>query len=164
MIRMIKSSNHLVVNFSLKKEVFIIAIGSFVGAFTMHLPRIFLDLFGDSSYQIMLLVFARVVNSSQPEVGLALHLFVATIIGIVTGVFLHKIFRFNISSIPRGLVYGIISGVVVFVVFAIPVSQIFLGPNTIEIILINISSECVKLNDNFHILIRVIHVIESIFD
>ena len=131
---MIKSSNHLVVNFSLKKEVFIIAIGSFVGAFTMHLPRIFLDLFGDSSYQIMLLVFARVVDSSQPEVGLALHLFVATIIGIVTGVFLHKIFRFNISSIPRGLAYGIISGVVVFVVFAIPVSQIFLGPNTIEII------------------------------
>jgi NADH dehydrogenase len=129
-----KSSNHLVVNFSLKKEVFFVAVGSIIGAFTMHLPRIFLDLFGDSSYHIMLLVIARVVNSSQPEVGLALHFFVATIIGIVTGVFLHKVFRFNISKITRGLVYGVISGVVVFVVFAIPVSQIFLSPNTIEII------------------------------
>ncbi|MDH3677621.1 MAG: NAD(P)/FAD-dependent oxidoreductase [Nitrosopumilus sp.] len=122
------------VNFSLKKEVFFVSIGSLVGAFTMHLPRMFLDLFGDSSYNIMLLVFARVINSSQPEVGLALHFFVATIIGIVTGVFLHKVFRFNISRVPRGLAFGIISGVVVFLVFAIPVSQIFLGPNTVEII------------------------------
>jgi NADH dehydrogenase len=65
---------------------------------------------------------------------LVLHFFVATIIGIVTGVFLHKVFRFNISKFPKGLAYGILSGVVVFVVFAIPVSQIFLGPNTIEII------------------------------
>jgi NADH dehydrogenase len=129
-----KPTNHLIVNFSLKKEIFIITIGSIIGAFMMHLPRIFLDLFGDSSYQVMLLVIARVIGSSQPEVGLMLHLVVATIIGVVTGIFLHKVFRFNISRIPRGLAYGIISGVVVFVVFAIPVSQIFLGPNTIEII------------------------------
>jgi len=125
---------HPIVNFSLRKEVFFVAIGSIVGAFTMHLPRIFLDLIGDSSYHVMLLVFASVVNSSQPEVGLVLHFFVATIIGIVTGVFLHRVLRFNISRIPKGLAYGLISGIVVFVVFAIPVSQIFLGPNTIEII------------------------------
>ena len=105
-----------------------------VGAFTMHTPRMFMDLFGDSSYQIMLLVAAKVVNSSQPEIGLVLHFFVATAIGIVTGIFLHKILRFNISKIPKGLTYGIISGIVVFVVFAIPVSQIFLGPNTVVII------------------------------
>ena len=129
-----KSTNQLVVNFSLKKEVFFVALGSIMGAFTMHLPRMFFDLIGDSSYHIMLLVFARVVNSSQPEVGLALHFFVATIIGIITGVFLHKVLRFNISKITRGLAYGVISGMVVFVVFAIPVSQIILGPNTIEII------------------------------
>ncbi len=129
-----KSTNHLVVNFSLKKEVFFVAIGSIVGAFTMHLPIMILNLFGDSSYHVFLLVAARVVDSSLPEVGLALHFFVATIVGITTGIFLHKVFRFNISKIIRGLAYGIISGVVVFVVFAIPVSQIFLGPNTIEII------------------------------
>ena len=123
-----------IVNFSLKKEIFFVAIGSIVGAFTMHLPRMFLDILGDSSYNVMLLVMAKIVNSSQPEVGLALHFFVATIIGIVTGVFLHKVLRFNISRITTGLAYGLISGIVVFVVFAIPVSQIFLGPNTIEIL------------------------------
>ena len=127
-------TNHLVVNFSLKKEVFFVAVGSFAGGFTMHLPRIFLDLFGDSSYLITLLVIAKVVNSSLPEVGLALHFFVATVIGIVTGVFLHKVFRFNISKFTKGITFGLLSGFVVFVVFAIPVSQIFLGPNTIDII------------------------------
>jgi len=128
--------NHtqLIVNFSLRKEVFFVAIGSIIGAFTMHLPRIFLNLIGDSSYNVMLLVMAKIVNSSQPEIGLLLHFFVATIIGIVTGIFLHKILRFNISQIPKGIAYGIVSGIVVFVVFAIPVSAIFLGPNTAEIL------------------------------
>jgi len=114
--------------------VFFVAIGSIVGASTMMLLIIFLGLFVNSSYSIMLLVFAKIVNSSQPEVGLILHFFVATIIGIFTGIFLHKILRFNISKIPKGLAFGIISGIVVFVVFAIPVSQVFLGPNTIEIL------------------------------
>ncbi len=126
--------SHLIVNFSLRKEIFFVAIGSVVGASIMLLLIIFLGLSGNSSYGIMLLVFAKIVNSSQPEVGLVLHFFVATIIGIVTGVFLHKMLRFNISKIPKGLVFGVLSGVVVFVVFAIPVSQIFLGPNTIEIL------------------------------
>ena len=127
-------NSQLIVNFSLRKEVFFVAIGSVVGAFTMHLPIMFLDLFGNSSYQIWLLVAAKVVNSAQPEVGFALHFFVATVIGIVTGIFLHRVLRFNISKIPKGLAYGVISGVVVFLVFAIPVSQVFLGPNTIEIL------------------------------
>ncbi len=127
-------SHNLRVGFSLRKEVFFVAIGSVLGAFTMHLPIMFMDLFGNSSYQVWLLVAAKVINSSQPEVGFALHFFVATIIGIVTGIFLHKVLRFNISKIPKGLVYGVISGVVVFAVFAIPVSQVFLGPNTIEIL------------------------------
>ncbi len=125
---------HPIVNFSLRKEVFFVTVGSIVGAFTMHLPIMFLDLFGSSSYQIWLLTAAKIANSSQPEIGFALHFFVATIIGIVTGIFLHKILRFNISRIPKGVIYGIISGTVVFVVFAIPVSQIFLAPNTIEIL------------------------------
>ncbi|MFQ5496973.1 MAG: NAD(P)/FAD-dependent oxidoreductase [Nitrosopumilus sp.] len=125
---------HPIVNFSLKKEIFFVTVGSIAGAFTMHLPIMFSDLFGNSSYKVWLLIAAKVVNSSQPEIGLILHFFVATVIGIITGVFLHKILQFNISRIPKGLAYGIISGTVVFIVFAIPVSQIFLGPNTIEIL------------------------------
>ena len=56
---------HPRVNFSLRKEVFFVAIGSIVGAFTMHLPIMFLDLFGNSTYQIWLLTAAKIVNSSE---------------------------------------------------------------------------------------------------
>jgi len=129
-----KKSRYLRVNFSLKKEIFFVAIGSIIGGFTMHLPRIVLDITTETQYLITLLVMARVVGSSSPEVGFALHIAVATIIGIVTGIFLHKAIKLNISKIKNGLIYGVFAGVVVFVVFAIPVSQLFLGPNMAEII------------------------------
>ena len=100
----------------------------------MHLPRILLDITSETQYLVTLLVMARVVGSGSPEIGFALHIAVATIIGIVTGIFLHKVIKFNISKIKNGLIYGIFVGVIVFVVFAIPVSQIFLGPNMAELI------------------------------
>ena len=130
-----KSQIQPIVNFSLRKEVLFVAIGSIIGAFTMHTPRIFLDLLGDSSYYVTLLVIARVVNSTDPVVGFLLHLFVATVIGIVTGALLHKVIKFNLSKIFKGILYGIIAGIVVFVVFAIPVSQLLLGPNTMDILM-----------------------------
>lgn len=129
-----KKSRYLRVGFSLRREIFFVAIGSIIGGFTMHLPRIFLDITTETQYLVTLLVMAKVVGSSLPEVGFALHIVVATIIGIVTGIFLHKVIKLNISKIKNGLIYGIFAGVVVFTVFAIPVSQIFLGPNMAELI------------------------------
>ena len=129
-----KKSHYLRVGFSLKREIFFVAIGSIIGGFTMHLPRILLDITTETQYLVTLLVMARVVGSGSPEVGFALHMLVATIVGIVTGIFLHKVIKFNISKIKNGLIYGIFAGVVVFAVFAIPVSQIFLGPNMAELI------------------------------
>lgn len=128
------SKLHPVVNFSLKKEIFFVVVGSIIGAFTMHLPRIFSDIIGDSSYVVTLLVLAQVVDSTEPIVGFLLHVFVATIIGIITGILLHKVIKFNLSKITTGLVYGFIAGIIVFVVFAIPVSQLLLGPNTAEVL------------------------------
>ena len=128
-----KNSKNLIVNFSLRKEVFFVVIGSIIGAFTMHLPQIFSDLVGNSSYIVTLLVSAKVVNSSDPIVGFLLHLFVATSIGIVTGVLLYKAIKFNLSKVTNGLLFGTIGGIVVFVVFAIPVSQLLLSPNMIDI-------------------------------
>jgi NADH dehydrogenase len=122
------------VSFSLRKEVFFVAVGSILGAFTMHLPRVVFDLLGNTPYFVTLLVMARVVDSSLPAVGFLLHLGVATCIGIVTGVFLHRLLKFNISKISRGIIYGIIAGIVVFLVFAIPVSQLLLSNNMTEIL------------------------------
>ena len=100
----------------------------------MHLPRIFSDLIGNSSYIVTLLVSAKVVNSSDPLVGFLLHLFVATSIGIVTGVLLHKAIKFNLSKVTNGFLFGIVGGIVVFAVFAIPVSQLLLSPNMIDVL------------------------------
>ena len=129
-----KKSRYLRVEFSLRKEIFFVAVGSIIGGITMHLPRIFLDITTQTQYQVTLLVIAKVVGSDSPEVGFALHMMVATIIGIVTGVFLHKVIKINISKIKNGLIYGVFAGVVVFAVFAIPVSLLFLGPNMAEIL------------------------------
>ncbi len=100
----------------------------------MHLPRIILDITTETQYLVTLLVMAKVIGSNSPEVGFVLHILVATIIGIVTGIFLHKVIKLNISKIKNGLIYGIFAGIVVFTVFAIPVSQLFLGPNMAELI------------------------------
>ena len=123
------------VGFSLKREIFFVILASILGGIVMHLPRILLDS-GDnfSQYRIALLVNASLVNSNLPEVGFALHIAVATSIGIVTGVFLHKIIKFNISQIRKAVAYGLFAGFIVFVVFAIPVSQLLLGPNTAEVL------------------------------
>jgi len=129
-----KKSRYLRVEFSLRKEIFFVAVGSIIGGLTMHLPRILFDITTGTQYLITLLVLARVVGSDSPEVGFALHIAVATIIGIVTGIFLHKVIKINISKIKNGLIYGIFAGVVVFAVFAIPVSQLFLGPNMAELL------------------------------
>jgi NADH:ubiquinone reductase (H+-translocating) len=124
--------HHPVVNFSLRREVFFVTVGAIAGAFTMHAPWMLLDVLGASPYLITLITAARIVGSTEPLVGFLLHFFVSVVIGIVTGVFLHKVFKYNISAVPNGIVYGIIAGAIVFAVFAIPVSHLLLGPNTVE--------------------------------
>ena len=123
------------INFSIRKEIFFVAIGSIIGAITMFVPRIFSDLAIDTQYYITWLVFANLVNSSQYEVGIALHFGVATIIGIVTGIVLHKIIKFNISQISNGFTYGIISGAIVWVVFFLPVQQFVIAPNMVQVLM-----------------------------
>jgi NADH dehydrogenase len=129
-----KKSHHLRVGFSLRKEIFFVAIGSIIGGLTMHIPRVLLDVSSGTQYLITLLVMARTLGINQPEWGFVLHMLVATVIGVVTGIFLHKVIKFNISKIKNGFIYGIFAGVVVFTVFSIPVSQLVLGPNMAQVL------------------------------
>ena len=63
-----------------------------------------------------------------------LHIFVATSIGIIAGLFLYKTNILNISKPSNGLKYGLFVGSLVFVVFAIPVQQFVLGPEFVRTI------------------------------
>jgi len=129
-----KKSHYLRVGFSLRKEIFFVTIGSIIGGLTMHMPRVLFDITGGPQYSLTLLIAAQVVGSTVPEVGFALHITVATVIGIITGIFLHKVIKLNISRIKNGIIYGLIAGIVVFAVFSIPVTQLLLGPNMARIL------------------------------
>jgi len=121
------------VNFSLRKEVFFIALGSIIGGIMMKVPDFFSDLIIGSDYYLFWLAAASIVNSSHFVVGIMLHFVVSTIIGIVTGIILYKSRLLNISKISNGFLFGLLTGGVVFLVFAIPVGQLVLGPSSDEI-------------------------------
>lgn len=121
------------VNFSLKREVFFVTLGSLLGAFTMFIPKILMDVTIDTQYYITWLVFARVIGQNTVQAGILLHVFVATVIGLVTGLVLYKGKILNISKITNGIIFGIIAGIVAVVVFYIPVYQVLITPNMIAI-------------------------------
>ena len=58
----------------------------------------------------------------------------AVVIGITTGVLLYKVLKFNILSFVHATAYGLLSGLVVFAVFAIPVATLILMPNGASVI------------------------------
>ena len=117
------------VGFSLKKEVFFVMLASVIGAIFMHAPRIIAGHENFTQYKITLLVIARTVGSESFELGFIIHIGVAVVIGITTGVLLYKVLKFNILSFVHATAYGLLSGLVVFAVFAIPVATLILMPN-----------------------------------
>ena len=123
----------LIVNYSIKKEVFFITIGSILGAFVMFIPNLLLDVFTNSEFYLFWIVAARVLGSSNYIVGAFVHFGIATIIGIVVGLILYKTNMLNISKISNGLLFGIITGIVVTIVFTIPAQYFWIQPVAAEI-------------------------------
>ncbi len=129
------NGNPIRVGFSLRKEVFFVTIGSLLGGLTMFLPRITLDLTSGTQYYLVWHVFARILGSNSISAGAFLHFIVATIIGIVAGLVLYKSNLLNVSKISNGLIYGIMAGMLVYLLFFIPVQEFVLGPNMIQVLL-----------------------------
>lgn len=129
------NTKNIRVSFSLKREIFFVTIGSIVGAITMFVPRVISDMTLDTQYYLIWLVFAKTLNTSSYITGFGLHIGVATIIGILTGIALHVGFKFNLSHLSRGILFGIISGTIVFAVFFIPVQHFVLSHNLVQILL-----------------------------
>ncbi len=121
------------VDFSLRREVFFVVIGAVLGAVTMVVPITFLYTGLGLPYYLTWMAFGHVIgvySSSFSSIiaGIAIHLTTAISIGIAVGVFLYKTGILNISKLSNGLLYGLLAGSIVFVVFFIPVYQFILAP------------------------------------
>ena len=120
------------IDFSFKREVFFIIAGALMGGIAMAFPLTFLSGINESGYDLTWIVFGHIVGVNSPIIaniiaGFMIHFLTATCIGIVAGVFLYKTNILNISKPSNGLRYGLLVGVIVYLVFAIPVEQFVLN-------------------------------------
>ncbi len=123
------------IDFSLKREVFFVVIGAIIGALTMVVPKTIFEVEMGLPYYLSWIAFGHVLgvySSVSAIAGIGIHLVTAISIGVVVGIFLYKIGILNISKVSNGLLYGIISGSAIFLIFFIPVQQFVLNPQIIS--------------------------------
>ena len=126
-----KQNSLVRIDFSLRREVFVVVIGAIIGAITMVLPITYLYTGLGLPYYLTWMAFGHVIgvySSSSIIAGIAIHMITAISIGIAVGVFLYKTGILNISKLSNGLLYGLLAGSIVFIVFFIPVYQFILAP------------------------------------
>src|SRR5215207_433537 len=132
MVRSLKNSKNkreiARVDFSFKREVFFVVIGAIVGAVALVIPKTLFEVQMGLPYYLTWIVFGHVAGvyssvSASIIAGAMLHIITAVSIGVVTGIFLYKSNILNISKPSNGVIYGLITGIVVFAVFFIPVNQ-----------------------------------------
>src|SRR5256885_9048240 len=121
------------IDFSFKREVFFIVIGGLVGALVMAIPMTFFSPGNAFGYDLTWIVFGHILGVNHPLLstfiaGITIHLVTGISIGIVSGIFLYKTNILNISKPSNGLRYGLLVGIIVYLIFAIPVEQFVLNP------------------------------------
>ena len=118
------------VNFLLRKEVTFVILGSIAGALAMHVPAIFYSSFEELSHEILSQVLPAGESDGHDDgAGFLLHIFVSTIIGVVTGVILHRALKIDISRPSMGLIFGLLAGGMAFVIFAMPMIYLIMSPS-----------------------------------
>lgn len=129
--------NLIKIDFSLKREILYVVIGALIGAITMILPRTIYEFITGQPYYISWIIFGHVIgiySSYAATAGFIIHLITAVSIGLVTGIFLYKTNILNISKPLNGFFYGIFAGIIIFVVWAIPINEFVLIPENIRTI------------------------------
>jgi hypothetical protein len=74
-----------------------------------------------------------------------IHITTGISIGIISGIFLYKTNILNISKPSNGLYYGLLTGTLVYLIFAIPVEEFVLNPE-IKVTLSGVSNNIVGRN------------------
>ena len=123
-----KGITEIRVDFSLRREVFYIVIGSLVGAIFIILAKMILDPQTGIPYEITWIAFGHLLGVFSPAssailAGITIHIITALSIGIAIGVFLYKTNILIISKLSNGILYGLFAGSVVYIVFFIPVYE-----------------------------------------
>ena len=123
------------IDFSFRREVFFIIAGALMGAIVFVIPITVFAIEEGSSYYLTWIVFGHIAGVYSPITsviiaGFMLHVLTATCIGIIAGLFLYKTNILNISKPSNGLKYGLFVGSLVFIIFAIPVQEFVLGPES----------------------------------
>jgi NADH dehydrogenase FAD-containing subunit len=121
------------IDFSFKREVFFIVVGGIVGALVKAIPMTFFSPGRSFGYDLTWIVFGHIVGVHQPLLstviaGMTIHMITGISIGIVSGIFLYKTNILNISKPSNGFYYGLLTGTLVYLIFAIPVEQFVLNP------------------------------------
>ena len=121
------------IDFSFKREVFFIVAGGFIGALIMAIPMTFFSPGRSHGYDLTWIVFGYIVGVHYPllatiTAGITIHIITGISIGIVSGIFLYKTNILNISKPSNGLYYGLFTGTLVYLIFAIPVEHFVLNP------------------------------------
>ena len=119
------------IDFSLRREVFFVVIGSIIGAATMVVPKTIFETALGLPYYLTWIAFGHILgiySSASILAGIAIHIITAISIGTVVGIFLYKSGILNISKISNGLLYGLFAGSVVFGLFFIPAHYFVLTP------------------------------------
>src|ERR671919_3100916 len=127
------------IDFSFKREVFFIIAGALAGAIMYVIPITVFAIEQGSLYYLTWIVFGHIAGVYSPAssviiAGGMLHIITAVSIGVVTGIFLYKSNMLNISKPSNGVIYGLITGIVIFAVFFIPVNQFILSPEIIDVL------------------------------
>jgi NADH dehydrogenase FAD-containing subunit len=129
-----KKVEQIRIDFSLKREVFFVVIAAVIGAITFVIPKAIFETEMGLPYYLSWIVFGHVIGvySSQSVIaaGIAIHIITAISIGIVVGIFLYKTGILIISKFSNGVLYSLLTGTAVFVIFYIPVQQFILAPET----------------------------------
>ena len=123
------------VDFSLRREVFFVVVGAIVGALIMIIPKTILEVGMGLPYYLTWIAFGHIIGIYSPAsiiVGIIIHILTAISIGIILGIFLYKSGVLNISKMSNGLIFGLLAGCVVFIVFFIPLQQFILVPEIVH--------------------------------
>src|SRR5215467_5319198 len=140
------------VDFSLRREVFFVVVGAVVGALIMIIPKTILEVGMGLPYYLTWIAFGHIVGIYSPAsiiVGMTIHILTAIAIGIISGIILYKSGVLNISKISNGLIFGLIAGSAVFIVFFIPLQQFILIPEIVQVMSMSQQEAARHISSNF---------------